>query len=57
LALREVNDALIEGLKTAIFVLESKDDLSKERQKSIIKSLKLLISQSEEIYAATPTKH
>ena len=26
-ALRKVNDALIEGLKTAIFVLEKEDDL------------------------------
>ena len=55
-ALRKVNDALIEGLKTAIFVLEKEDHLSNERRKSMIESLKRLISQSEEIYAATPAK-
>ena len=51
-ALKKVNDALIEGLKTAIFVLEKEDDLSNKRRKSMIESLKHLISQSEEIYAA-----
>ena len=54
-ALRKVNEALIEGLKAAIFVLENKDDLSNKRRKSMIESLKLLISQSEEIYAEAPT--
>ena len=56
-ALRKVNDALIEGLKVAIFVLEKEEELSNERRKSVIESLKHLITQSEEIYAPTPTKH
>ena len=32
LALRKVNEALIEGLKVAIFVLEKEEELSKERK-------------------------
>jgi hypothetical protein len=55
-ALRKVNEALIEGLKTAIFVLKNKDDLSEQRRKSLVESLERLIAQSEEIYGA-PTKH
>jgi hypothetical protein len=50
LALRKVNEALIEGLKTAIFVLRNKDNLSEERRKSLAESLERLIAQSEEIY-------
>ena len=56
-ALRKVNEALIEGMKVAIFVLESGKELTPERRKSLIKSLKGLIAQSEEIYAEAPTKH
>ena len=56
-ALREVNKALIEGLKLAIFVLEREEELTPERRKSMIESLKTLVSQSEEIYAEAPTKH
>ena len=57
LALRQVNKALIEGLKLAIFVLEREEELTPERRKSIIESLKTLVSQSEEIYGEAPTKH
>ena len=56
-ALRKVNEALLEGLKTAIFVLKNKDDLSEKRRKSLIESLERLIAQSEEIYGEAPTKH
>jgi hypothetical protein len=56
-ALREVNKALIVGLKVAIFVLEREEELSKERRKSMIESLKGLIAQSEEIYEEPSTKH
>ena len=56
-ALRKVNEALIEGLKTAIFVLEKEEELSKKRRKSMIESLKRLVSQSGEIYAKELTKH
>ncbi len=51
-----VNEALIEGLKTAVFVLEKEEELSKERKKSMIESLKGLIAQSDEIYGEPPTK-
>lgn len=57
LALRQVNKALIEGLKTAIFVLRNKDDLSEERRKSLVESLERLVAQSEEIYGEAPTQH
>ena len=57
LALRKVNEALIEGLKVAIFVLEKEEKLPKERKKSMIESLKGLIAQNEEIYGEAPTKH
>jgi len=56
-ALRKVNEALIEGLKTAIFVLEKEEKLSKERKKSMIESLKGLIAKSEEIYEEASTEH
>ena len=56
-ALKRVNEALIEGLKLAIFVLEREEELTPERRKSMIESLKTLVSQSEEIYAEAPTKH
>ena len=57
LALRKVNEALIEGLKVAIFVLEKEEELSKDRKKSMIRSLKGLIAQGEEIYGEAPTNH
>ena len=56
-AFKKVNEVLIEGLKVAIFVLESGKELPKERKMSMIKSLKGLIAQSEEIYGEAPTKH
>ena len=56
-ALRKVNEVLIEGMKVAIFVLENGKELTPERRKSLIKSLKGLIAQSEELYAEAPTKH
>lgn len=56
-ALRKVNEALTEGLKTAIFVLENEKELPQERRKSMIESLKGLIAQSEEVYSEAPTKH
>ena len=52
-----MNEALIEGLKVAIFVLDKEDELSKERKQSMIESLKGLIAQSEEIYREVATKH
>ncbi len=56
-ALQKVNEALIEAFRLAIFVLESEKELTPERRKSLSKSLKGLIAQSEEIYAEAPTKH
>jgi len=55
-ALRKVNEALIEALKMAIFVLENEEELSKERKKSLTESLKDLVAQCEEIYPEPPTQ-
>jgi len=62
-----MNEALIKGLKTAIFALEKVDEFSPEKRQSIMDSLKELISQSEEFYKQEhepkhepkhePTKH
>jgi len=40
-----MNEALIKGLKTAIFALEKVDEFSPEKRQSIMDSLKELISQ------------
>jgi hypothetical protein len=56
-ALGKVNEALIEGLKTAIFVLKKQERLTPERRKSMIESLKAMVAQSQEIYGEAPMKH
>jgi hypothetical protein len=56
-ALRKVNEALIEALKMAIFVLEKEEELSKERRRSLTESLKDLVAQCEEIYPEPPTQY
>jgi len=56
-ALQKVNEALIEGLKLAIFVLEKEEELTPERRKSMIESLNGLIAQGEEIYGKEETRH
>lgn len=59
--LRVMNEALIKGLKTAIFAFEKVDEFSPEKRQSIIDSLKELVSQSEKIFRQEhepePTKH
>ena len=52
LALRSVNEALLEGLKTAVFVLENDRDLSNERRESMVGKLKKLIEQGEKAFGA-----
>ena len=56
-ALREVNKALITGLKSAILVMDKWDELTPERQQSLIESLQQLISQSNKAYESEPAKH
>ena len=56
-ALKKANQALLDGLKVAIFVLENEKGLTKERRKSLIDSLKGLIAQSDEIYETAPATH
>jgi hypothetical protein len=55
-ALRKVNEALIEGLTTAVFVMEKWDELPSVRRRSMITALKDLISQSRESYGTEGQK-
>ena len=57
LALREVNKALIDGLKAAVYCLEQVEEISEERRKSMIQSLNGLIAQSDAVYGEGRTKH
>ena len=50
LALREVNKALIHGLKAAVYFLDKVEEISEEQRKSMIESLNSLIAQSEAVY-------
>jgi len=56
-ALREVNKALITGLKSAILVMDKWDGITPERRQSLIESLQQLISQSNKAYETEPPKH
>ena len=57
LTLREVNKALINGLKAAVYFLDKVEEISEERRKSMIESLNGLIAESEAVYAEAPTRH
>jgi len=57
LALRDVNKALIDGLKAAVCFLDKVEEIPQERRKSMIESLNGLISQSEAVYGEALTKH
>ena len=57
LALREVNKALIDGLKAAVYFLDKVEEISEEQRNSMIKSLNGLIAESEAVYSEAPTKH
>jgi|GEM_PF-1453770 len=57
LALREVNKALIDGLKAAVYFLDKVKEISEERRKSMVKSLNGRIAESEAVYGEAPTKH
>ena len=53
-ALKLVNEGLLNGLKVAVHVLEEGKDLPDNKRRSMINSLKQLISQVEEIYSHIP---
>jgi hypothetical protein len=57
LALREVNKALMDGLKAAVYRLEKAEEISDERRKSMVKSLNGLIAENEAAYGEGPTRH
>ena len=57
MALRAVNKALIDGLKTAIYSLAKVNQISEEQRKSISKSLNSLIAESGEVYGEAPTRN
>jgi hypothetical protein len=56
-ALREVNKALIDGLKTAVYFLAKVEEIPEERRKSMIESLNGLIARGEVVYGEAPTRH
>ena len=56
MALKRVNEALLEGLKACVFVLENEKQMAKERRLSMIESLKGLIAQAEKAYENVPTQ-
>jgi hypothetical protein len=56
-ALRKVNGVLIQGLRTAISVREKEEELTRERRKSMIESVKGLVAQSEVIYGEEDISH
>ena len=45
--LKEINEELVKGLKTAISAMEGWDELTPEKQKQTIESMRQLVSQSE----------
>ena len=57
LALREVNKALIDSLKAAVYFLNKVDQVSEEQRKSMVKTLNGLIVGSGAVYGETATKH
>ena len=57
MAMKKVNEALLEGLKLSVFVLEKVDELSSERRKTMIAQLKNLIEQGEKAFKNIPIVH
>jgi len=55
--LHKVNKALIQGLKTGVFVMEKWDDLTPERRSSMIEKLKGLIESGERAFENAPLLH
>jgi hypothetical protein len=56
MALQKVNDALLQGLKACVFILENERDLTPKKRESLIASVKELIAQGEEAYQNLPEK-
>lgn len=57
LALRDVNWALIDGLKPAVYYLDKVEEISEEQRKTMVESLNGLIAQSGAVYGEAPTRH
>ena len=55
-ALRNVNQALLEGLKACVFILEKEEELTPERRKTLINSLKGMIEQGEMAFESVPSQ-
>lgn len=49
-ALREVNLAMLDGLKLALITMKTWDDTEQVQRESIIGSLEQLVAQTETIY-------
>jgi hypothetical protein len=56
-ALRKANEALSEGVKTALFVLGKEGKFTPEERKSMIRSCRGMVAQREEMYGKSLTRH
>jgi len=56
-ALKRGNEALLDGLKTSLFVMDNWDEFTPERRSSLRDGLKGLIKQGEEAFDDVPTTH
>ena len=57
LAVREVNKAIMDGLKAAVYFLDKAEQISEEQRKSMVGSPNGLIAQSEAVYGEGPARH
>ena len=57
LALRDINKALVDGSKAAVYFLDKVEEISEEQGKSKVESLNGLIAQSEAVYGEGRTRH
>lgn len=55
--LKNVNAALLDGLKACLFILEKGEEISPERRNSLITSIKGLIEQGEKAFENAPVEH
>ena len=50
LALKKTNEALLDGLKTALYLLDNEDKFTPERRESLIAQLKELALAGEAVF-------
>jgi len=50
LALKQTNEAILDGLKTAIYLLDNEDKFTPERRESLVEKLKELALAGEAVF-------